>query len=830
MTELPPAAQAVLGALSADPATPVKVLITGGVGTGKSTVLATIRDTLRAAGRTVRTRPGHPDGTPAATLVDDAQLLSDPQLRALTELAMDPTATVIVATEPREQHPELRALMSAIERERPRITLAPWSRPEVARRLATTDPEAMSDVMAVTAGLPFLVTAAAATGWAHDGPGRAVQAALTDRLRRLDADLLSTLVLLSLTPGLGATDVAAALALPDDEAADLVDRCHATGLLDPAHGMRFAAVVHRCATLVCGSARHHAIESALLHTQTEKDSLSTDLALALAEHGLRDARLVDVLQDRAGLAGRPADTARLLRAAVRGGAGGPDVELRLAEALALSGDCAAAAAVTDTLLGMDGAHRSAAVRIAASIATHDGNTGHAADLFEWMAADAIVPGPETRAAGVIVLVGAGEPGPARELAARPSAGPPTSTARAVRSLADGILMTLDQPYPQAAARLGQALGPTAAPDTAMPDSAAALATVAALHAGDAVRARAVIGRAVESADDGAFGGVFGPRHRLLRAWVRMQDGQLVAAGNDLEAVAGTAGTLHRRELLWASTLRAALARRTGDTGALLQHWFSATEALAEYSVDLYGLLPLGELWICAERLHQSDRIRYAVDQGFAVLRALGDPPAWSLPLHWAGVHAAILAGSPAAMAPHGQALANAAAHSGFAATLAAAGRAWLRVLARHVDPGDVGAAARGLATCGLTWDATRLAGEAALQADDARVSGTMLQIARDLKLATDLPDEPGSAAAGVARSAPPGQSPLSEREREVAELLLLGMPYRDIGAQLFISAKTVEHHVARIRRRLGAESRSEMLSMLRVILAPIPHPDAAPQT
>jgi DNA-binding CsgD family transcriptional regulator len=53
----------------------------------------------------------------------------------------------------------------------------------------------------------------------------------------------------------------------------------------------------------------------------------------------------------------------------------------------------------------------------------------------------------------------------------------------------------------------------------------------------------------------------------------------------------------------------------------------------------------------------------------------------------------------------------------------------------------------------------------------------------------------------------------------VAELLLLGMPYRDIGGQLFISAKTVEHHVARIRRRLGAESRSEMLSMLRALMA-----------
>ncbi|AMC71406.1 transcriptional regulator [Mycobacterium tuberculosis] len=45
------------------------------------------------------------------------------------------------------------------------------------------------------------------------------------------------------------------------------------------------------------------------------------------------------------------------------------------------------------------------------------------------------------------------------------------------------------------------------------------------------------------------------------------------------------------------------------------------------------------------------------------------------------------------------------------------------------------------------------------------------------------------------------------------------MPYRDIGARLFISAKTVEHHVARIRQRLGAGSRSEMLSMLRAMLA-----------
>lgn len=56
---------------------------------------------------------------------------------------------------------------------------------------------------------------------------------------------------------------------------------------------------------------------------------------------------------------------------------------------------------------------------------------------------------------------------------------------------------------------------------------------------------------------------------------------------------------------------------------------------------------------------------------------------------------------------------------------------------------------------------------------------------------------------------------LSEREREVAELILLGHTYREVGARLFISAKTVEHHVARIRRRLGADSRFELPAMLR---------------
>jgi DNA-binding CsgD family transcriptional regulator len=178
------------------------------------------------------------------------------------------------------------------------------------------------------------------------------------------------------------------------------------------------------------------------------------------------------------------------------------------------------------------------------------------------------------------------------------------------------------------------------------------------------------------------------------------------------------------------------------------------------------------------------------------------------------------------VAPHGQALSAAAAHSAFAKALATAGRTWLRVLANHVDTDEVTVAARALSQFGLTWDATRLASQAALQTPDGRVSGAMLQLARDLKQTIALDEAPGAEPAATAAAsrtprggpARPASSRLSDREREVAELLLLGMPYRDIGSQLFISAKTVEHHVARIRTKLGATTRAEFIAALKDVL------------
>jgi DNA-binding CsgD family transcriptional regulator len=828
LTDIPPAARDTVSGLLAEPTVPVKVLVSGGIGTGKSSVLAAIRSALRAAGVKVLTRAPRDGDESATVVIDDAHLLDDAELDRLGELAADSASTVVVATEPLAHRAALRSLAIAIERENPVVSLGGLSLAEVNRVAAETlgappTSEIIRALMVATAGLPFLLQPAIAAAGSPDGepPATAIMQAakfaLIERLRRLEEPVLDTLLVSSLSPELGSNDVAAALRVGADEAQALVDRARASGLIEPSHSHAFLRSVHQCIAGIIGTARHHDTELSLLVSQLESSTLSADLALRMAEHGLHDDRLASALADLAARTrGQPARAARLYRAAADAGA--TALSAQLADALALTGDCTTAGRLADELLGSDdAAERAAAVRIAASIAMHDGSAAQAADLFRWLGP---YPDAFVSAAGTIVTVATGDLEAARAALNAESAGPPTSTARAARSLAEGLLMSLDQPFPIAVARLGQSITAEQQAAGVAPDSPAALVTLAALHGGDPVRARSVIGRAVRAVPEEEL--FVSHRYRLLLGWVRMQDGQLSAAAADAASTADA--TLHRRDALWAAALQTAIARRSGDSGAVQKHWYAAMEVLAEYSMDLFALLPLGELWVAAARMRQVDRLRHTLTESFALLESLGNPLLWSVPLHWAGVHAGILANSPEAVAPHGQALTAAAAHSPFAKALATAGRTWLRVLANHVDIDEVTTAARGLSQFGLTWDATRLASQAALHTPDGRVSGAMLQLARDLKQTSAVDEAPGLEPVSTVteRTGPsrPASSRLSDREREVAELLLLGIPYRDIGSQLFISAKTVEHHVARIRRRLGAESRSEMLSMLRAMLAP----------
>ncbi|OWY58701.1 hypothetical protein B7486_78560, partial [cyanobacterium TDX16] len=115
------------------------------------------------------------------------------------------------------------------------------------------------------------------------------------------------------------------------------------------------------------------------------------------------------------------------------------------------------------------------------------------------------------------------------------------------------------------------------------------------------------------------------------------------------------------------------------------------------------------------------------------------------------------------------------------------------------------------------WEASRLAGHAAVRVDDPELARTLLGQARELK--GGLPTGETSAAPAAGGDGQVSESVLSDREKEVARLVLDGLTHKEVGSQLYISPKTVEHHVAKIRQKLGASTRAEMMAALRTELA-----------
>ncbi len=590
------------------------------------------------------------------------------------------------------------------------------------------------------------------------------------------------------------------------------------------------------------------------------------LARRLAADGLVDDRVAGVLAEEgtALLGTDPAAALDLLERAVAAGADATGTGPRRAEAALGAGDLDAASRILDTYFGHGDADAepvladaARAVRVASALWAHRGMMSRAADVHRW-AAGAGSTGVDPL--GALALLATGDATGARAMVS--GGGPAASPSLADVAhllLAEGALQSLG-PDPSSAVpiliRSSDTLNATGRVSPS-PELPACLAATVALLAGNHQTALAVIQAALTG---GQGGRVSRPRLCFLGGWAAMLLDQPALARDFCDEARARDQRLTPRDHLLLQALEVGLARRAGDSAALVQAWQRAREALLHVSVDLFTLLPFTELVIAAARLRDSDALRTHLDEAWVLLSQLGDPPLWSVPLHWSAAQAALLLERPGDLAPHAAALVHQPSAYPLAATFALAGKAWVSVLAGRSETGAVEAAAQGLAAAGFAWEGARLAGHAAARADDRRDMTRLLSCARDLRPAREritphdvgpspaAPVPPGDRTPRPARTALPhgsagtgaamhgaampgadagtrgpaarraGEPALSGREREIAQLVLQGRTYREISEEIFISPRTVEHHVARIRRRFGASSRSDLLARLRVSL------------
>lgn len=309
------------------------------------------------------------------------------------------------------------------------------------------------------------------------------------------------------------------------------------------------------------------------------------------------------------------------------------------------------------------------------------------------------------------------------------------------------------------------------------------------------------------------GGFGGPaafvRHRLLLAWARMRAGRYDTA---LAELARPEGELPGRERLLRAAIAAGIARRRGDIAGLRAIWGGVEPVLARRVVDLWQLEAAEELLVAAARLQQQRRVEPVLKLLERTVDGLGRPAAWAAALGWLRVQVAVAAGDVDEVTAQAQRMPANAGPKGEAQRAAAA--IWAELLrGSATTPETVLAVTEALAAVQLPWEASRLAGQAAIHTADPAIARRLLERARELS-------EPDSTAVEAQPSAKVGRAAsLSEREMAVAKLVLAGSTHREIGAQLYIAPKTVEHHVARIRSKLGAGSRAELLAVLREIVS-----------
>ena len=812
--EMLPRAAHALGALD-DLVTrrpPLRAAIVGGAGSGKTDALAYLRGRLDRDGRPTHLWSARDSTDPVdddvTLLVDDAQELDEKALGTLLERAHRPDAGLVIAYRTWPAPPALVEITRVVEHDNPPLLLGEVTLAEVRTDLLSADAACAQHILDISGGTAWLVAACVE---AHDlqdcsdDPehrelARVVRRRIQHRLETVSPAVRRRIETLSL----GARDAGAETA----DAAEVIAEGHAEGLLT-ANG--------RPLPLVADAARASTSIDVLIDLirQGSLDLVpGSDLAASL--DGVVDPALGSAIAERARaeIACQPALAAALFERAVACGVPESEIAAAHAHALWAAGDGDGAGLLLGGV-GIDRAHpdHDLAADTLATTWADRGMMSIAHDTYRAMP-PASAPG-RTRA--LVAAAGAG-----RLVERDPSSGTADATAPAAPSargvaldlLDRGLRATLTDDSPREAVddlRRAADLSCAARDTSPTPELPAVIAATAAIGIGDLDLAHTVVTDALTHT---AHCRRWRPRLLLWNAWIAVQREQVAEARRSLAAATADSGVLSARDDVIAAAVTVELARRYDDLAALGSAWDSLKSRVRRVEPDLYMLLPLSELVIVSARLGDADWMQPAFRDALALVDRLGEPSVWATALHWAGIQRGILENRPDDLAPHAKALVAAARHNPLAARMAQAGRVWTAILAGTVDPDAVEAAARGLATVGLAWDGARLAGHGARRSKDKKVGARLLACARELHPRETAPS--GEPATGpVPTSANTG---LSEREHEIAQLVLQGRTYAEIGAELFISPRTAEHHIGQIRRRLAATSRSDLLAKLRVAM------------
>lgn len=805
-----------------------RAYIVGAAGSGKTSLLRHLRDLLSSRGAVFHVLDDRldPVSVPLSEvlIVDGLHLLDEARTEGVLRRAQNSDASIVVATRPWPRSSAGSAIARRLGADSPSIVLGPATRAEVVDLLEAQgralSPACIDAILALTGGLGWLVaraidahdTARCTDPLGHADLWRSVEAHVSHRLDLIDdARLAQFLEVLAL--------VRDGHAGPEGEqVSDLIAQGHAEGLL-----LRNGTMVP-----VVRSAIREALPPQRLADLGADAVDEIAAAVAAGDEPSRawvraagDPRLGASLAERGDhlLQTDPARAADLYDLAAKCGFAARDLDLHRAMAAWRVGDLDGASGFVDASWPeTDPAHRMALADVSAACWAARGMMSTGGDVYSLLPttddATSIKAALAHVAAGSADRLGrsSGAPGGAD------APGSLSTLSIAMRELDSGLRASLNvAPTSRALTHLVRAseLHTAARNCDPIPELPAVVAASVALGYGDLATAARVIDGAVA----GAQGGQWALRRLLLwQAWMAIQGERPTDARQSLRRAEQLPPPTSPRDELLRQSVLVSLARRYADMASLEAAWEEAKPGVRHVEVDLFTVLPLSSLICAAARVGDATTLHPHFVSALDILGRLGEPPLWSAHLRWAGVQQGILLNRPEMLKPHARALVAAAAHSPLASAMARAGGVWVAVLGGSVDPDAVEAAGRSLAAAGLAWDGARLAAHGARRTDDRKVSSRLLSCARELhpQDVTPRPESAEPEAAGATTSPHAVGIALSEREVEVGRLVLEGRTYAEIGEVMFISPRTVEHHVAHIKRRLSVTSRSDLMAKLRV--------------